>query len=179
MSRPVLPRRLLAGLAAATLTVGLVACADGEDDAVVGDTPVETTHDIDAAPADDPAGETEPVQLVDGQMIDLPAALSAGVDTYSFDFGAPVDVEEQEGRYLVSFDQGNYVAYSLDTDAWPVGGEIAETWLAEGGLDAEIGLPVTEESITDWEGRTQDFEHGTITVNPDEPVSIDVDQSIG
>lgn len=179
MSRPILPRRLLAGLAAATLACGLVACADGADDATFGDTPVETTQDIDDAPADDPEGGTEPVQLLDGQMIDLPAALSAGVDTYSFDFGAPIDVEEQAGRYLVSFDQGNYLVYSLATDAQPIGGEIAETWLAEGGIDAEIGLPVAEESITDRQGRAQNFENGTITVNPDEPISLDVDQSIG
>lgn len=111
---------------------------------------------------------------MDGSSADVPVELAEAVETQSTDFGQALDVEEgSDGEFLVTFDQGNYLAYSEDTGPQPMGGAIAEAWLEEEGLRSDLGLPTGTEEITEDEGRSQEFENGRITVNPDGGVEIE------
>ncbi|AGF72003.1 LGFP repeat-containing protein [Corynebacterium halotolerans] len=199
-------RRLLTGFAAASLTLGLAACASVEDDTRLGDdspeqtgaahtTPegadtanpgdITTVTDTTAGVQDEGAGgsqdtgdpqateegaegDTQEIDLVDGSSVAVPVPLAEAINTHSADFGTPTGVEEgSDGRYLVSYEEDSYLAYSADTGAQPLIGMIAQTWMNEGGLDSDLGLPTgPEEAIPDGEGWTQEFTNGTISWVP-------------
>ncbi|MCX7542140.1 hypothetical protein OS128_04310 [Corynebacterium sp. P5848] len=77
--------------------------------------------------------------------------------------GELTDLKEKDGRYLAAFNEGYYIAYSKDTGAQRLNGKIAETWMSEGGLESELGLPTAYEvERKDGNGWTQNFEHGDI-----------------
>ncbi|MCK7678082.1 hypothetical protein M0E84_08575 [Corynebacterium sp. CCM 9186] len=77
--------------------------------------------------------------------------------------GKLTDLEEKDGRYLAAFNEGHYIAYSKDTGAQRLNGKIAETWMSEGGLESELGMPTAYEvERQDGNGWTQNFEHGDI-----------------
>ncbi|MCK7675761.1 LGFP repeat-containing protein [Corynebacterium pygosceleis] len=78
--------------------------------------------------------------------------------------GKLTDLKEKHGRYLAAFNEGYYIAYSKDTGAQRLNGKIAETWMSEGGLDSELGMPTAYEvERQDGNGWTQNFQHGDIT----------------
>ncbi|MCL0120857.1 LGFP repeat-containing protein [Corynebacterium pygosceleis] len=77
--------------------------------------------------------------------------------------GQLTDLQEKDGRYLAAFNEGYYIAYSEATGAQRLNGKIAETWMSEGGLGSELGMPTAYEvERQDGNGWTQNFEHGDI-----------------
>lgn len=179
-------RRVLAGFAAATLSLGVVACSEAEEgldtagsaaaeatdsigDAVGGDDagssePADSTDTDDTDDTDSAEGDSVEVEGADGSTFQVPAAVAQAIDSYSSEFGAPVDVEESDNGTLVSFDEGNYLAYAEELGAQPVIGMIAESWVDEGGLDADVGLPTgPEEANADGNGWIQQFANGSIS----------------
>lgn len=131
------------------------------------DEDAEQTQDTQATGEGD-QGETREIDLVDGSSVAVPVPLAEAINTHSADFGTPTDVREgSDGRYLVSYEENSHLVYSADTDAQPLIGMIARTWMEEGGLDSEIGLPTgREETAPDGEGWTQEFTNGTISWVP-------------
>lgn len=172
MSRTTLSRRILAGFAATTLTLGLVACADDAED----DAPETTVETVEPAPGDPAADETAvdeadvesaDIELEDGTTVEVPVELADAVEEYSAEFGQATEIDDSEGTYLVTFQDADFLAYSTEVGAHPLTGEIAIAWTDDGGLGADLGLPVAaEEAAADGEGRTQQFQWGTITWTP-------------
>ncbi|MCL0246112.1 hypothetical protein JIM95_008175 [Corynebacterium sp. CCM 8835] len=77
--------------------------------------------------------------------------------------GKLTDLKEKHGRYLAAFNKGYYIAYSKETGAQRLNGKIAETWMAEGGLESDLGMPTAYEvERQDGNGWTQNFQHGDI-----------------
>ncbi len=195
MSRTTMTRRILTGVATASLALGLAACTPNASDDDEGDDSPEqtgtalttpegadtespraeaTVTDTTAGRPDNEDVETQEIELLDGGTADVPTELAEAVETRSTDFGQALEVEQgNDGEFLVTFDQGNYLAYSEDTGAQPMGGQIAETWLAEEGLRSDLGLPTGPEEIAEDEGRTQEFTGGTITVGPDGTAEVE------
>ncbi|QGU06879.1 LGFP repeat protein [Corynebacterium occultum] len=180
LERKTLRRRILAGAAALTLSLSVVACSDAEeatgtagdalssatdaagsaiDEATGGaDSPDETTE-----PGEEGSpGETTEVESADGEPLEVPAAVLPVAEQAGF--GAPTEVEEgAEGQTLVSFEEG-YVVNSVEGGAQSLVGMIAETWIDEGGLDSDVGVPVApEEANAEGNGWTQEFNNGTIS----------------
>lgn len=177
MSRTTLSRRILAGFAATTLTLGLVACADDAED----DAPETTVETVEPAPGDPAADETAAdetavdeadvesadIELEDGTTVEVPVELADAVEEYSAEFGQATEIDDSEGTYLVTFQDADFLAYSTEVGAHPLTGEIAIAWTDDGGLGSDLGLPVAaEEAAADGEGRTQQFQWGTITWTP-------------
>ena len=119
-----------------------------------------------AEDAMDDAEHKTDVTDVDGNEIAVPTPI---VEMYESmggtagHLGKLANLEEKDGRYLAAFNQGYYIAYSADTGAQRLNGKIAETWISEGGLDSELGMPTAYEvERQDGNGWTQNFEHGDI-----------------
>ena len=71
--------------------------------------------------------------------------------------------DRNEGKEaIVETEGGQKIVYSKDTGAHIVQGMIAETWMSEGGLDAPVGLPTSDEQTVD-KGWTQEFSNGSIS----------------
>ena len=71
------------------------------------------------------------------------------------------------GTWLATFlrdGYNHYIAYTPETGAQALHGEIAQTWLDMGGFDSTVGAPTNEEKqLLDGTGQRQTFEHGTIS----------------
>ena len=119
MSRTTLSRRILAGFAATTLTLGLVACADDAED----DAPETTVETVEPAPGDPAADETAvdeadvesaDIELEDGTTVEVPVELADAVEEYSAEFGQATEIDDSEGTYLVTFQDADFLAYSTE-----------------------------------------------------------------
>ncbi len=177
MSRTTLTRRLLAGFAATTLTLGLVACADEAED----DAPETTVETVEPAPEDPAAEETAAdetavdeadvdsadIELEDGTTVEVPVELADAVEEYSAEFGQATEIDDSDGTYLVTFEDADFLTYSTEVGAHPIVGEIAIAWTDDGGLNSDLGLAVdSEQPVDEGEGVTQQFQWGTITWTP-------------
>ncbi|QGU04135.1 LGFP repeat-containing protein [Corynebacterium comes] len=199
MKSTILTRRILAGAAAATLAFGVVACADDGDtagestvtttDAAGEETEVErdeveaSTPSVaeDAEEAEDgegaePTGDEVEYETTEGNVV-IPAAAAAAFDEYAADWGAPETVETNNiGHALAIFQGGNLVSFSEAGGAIPIGGEIGNTWLEDGGLENTIGLPTgPEQAAPEGNGWIQEFENGTISWLADEDGEFSAD----
>ncbi|ALC05837.1 hypothetical protein CDES_07120 [Corynebacterium deserti GIMN1.010] len=174
--------RILAGTAAVALSLGVVSCSEAEDAAnsatdaassatsaagsaineATGTDSADASEDTEATDgasgSDEASGDTTEVESADGSLISIPVAVLAVADQAGF--SAPESVEEGENGTLVSFAEG-YVVNSAEGGAQPLVGMIGETWIDEGGLDAEVGLPTGPEEAID-NGWTQPFTAGVI-----------------
>lgn len=186
-------RRLAGAFAATTLSLGLVACggeneenietsevettveetmpADETDPAEggVGESTVEET----SAP-DDAADETEEAAagdadesvslvLADGTTVLVTEDFASELENVPVQFGAPVQVTENEDAALAEFENGDLLVDSEEHGTQKVVGAIARVWLDGGGLDNPVGLPIEEESeADDANGWIQEFANGTI-----------------
>lgn len=180
-------RRILAGVAATTLALGVTACSEAEDAASqAGDAAGSATSAAGeaASSATSAAGEanesatasasesaegsdseTTEFKTADGKSVLVPAAFAEALDDAAGegDFGTPATIEEGEnGSFLAAFDNGNHITYSEETGAVKLIGEIGNTWVADGALANPIGLPTDTESEVDG-GWTQEFQNGTIS----------------
>lgn len=189
-----LTRRLLAGVAAVTLTFGVAACADdggdaGDETVTATDTAGEETEierdeveattpsveddadDVDDEDTDgvEPTGDEVEYETAEGTVA-ISAAAAAAFDGYAADWGAPETIETNNiGQALAIFADGNLVTFSEESGDIPIGGEIGNTWLEEGGLESTLGLPTgPEEATPEGNGWIQEFENGTISWLADE-----------
>lgn len=173
-------------LSAATLTLGLSACTtDGENkevtetatatettgtttatetasDAAKTETATATETATETATAT--ATETKAVEMVelDGQQV--PADIAAKIE----ELGGVKKLDgiskvTKEGKADVVF-LGDHrrVYFTPETGAHLIQGKILETWIEQGGVDSELGLPTSDEKeITN--GWQSDFQKGQIT----------------
>lgn len=183
-------RRVVAGLAAATLSFGVVACSDAENAAndakdtagsaandateAVGSAANEATgsNDDDGDDKGDNAddkgsnGDRQAVTTGAGEK-EVPADFASAIEDKTSEWGEPKDITEGENGSVATFDDDKLLAYSAETGAQPVIGKIAETWTAEGGVDSKVGLPTAPEQRDDddddsFESWKQSFSHGSI-----------------
>lgn len=179
-------RGLMSGVAAAALSVSLVACSEADDAADKAGDAAEQATDA-AGDAKDKAGDAKDKagdaaddakdkagDAKDGEMTDVvtadgskevPAKLAEAIDEHKDTWGAIQTVEQKGDKFLATFDDdSNNLVYSEDTGVVELVGQIGETWKAQGGIDSEIGLPTAEETkATEGTGWTQEFENGTIS----------------
>lgn len=165
-------RKFGASIAALALATGLAACSDNADDQATEEVmetetnvEVETSQvelESEEAEADE---ETTEITLQDGSTVLVPtAALEAGDEVGLDNWGDPINAENKGDKWLLEYDAEKNIAYSPETGAQPIVGEIASFWKENGGLDyEEIGMPTAGEVKTDDnDGWTQEFENGTI-----------------
>lgn len=168
----VISRRVLAGVAAATLALGVTACSDAEDsgDSTSSATSTETstqtsTSTASSEPSSSAAadGESVEVETASGESVLVPGAFAEALTDAEGDWGQPDTVEEGEnGAFVATYANGDAITYSEETGAVELVGEIGNTWAAEGGLGNPVGLPTAPETEVDG-GWTQDFQNGTIS----------------
>ncbi|MGV0325577.1 LGFP repeat-containing protein [Corynebacterium confusum] len=196
-------RRVVAGLAAATLSFGVVACSDAENAAndakdTAGSAANDATEAAGSAAndadgddkgesnADDSGsnGDKKAVTTGAGEK-EVPADFASAIEDKTSEWGEPKDITEGENGSVATFDDDKLLAYSAETGAQPVIGKIAETWTAEGGVDSKVGLPTAPEQRDDddddgFEGWKQSFSHGSIEWDYDDDhgqyeADVDVD----
>ncbi|MDV3209373.1 MAG: esterase [Rhodococcus ruber] len=76
--------------------------------------------------------------------------------------GAPTADQQDVGDGYVAEFEGGIIAWSPDTDAHVVWGEIRTAWEAQGGAGGELGFPISDERPIP-NGLESEFEMGTIT----------------
>lgn len=76
--------------------------------------------------------------------------------------GAPTADQQDVGDGYAAEFEGGIVAWSPDTDAHVVWGEIRTAWEAQGGAGGELGFPISDERPIP-NGLESEFEMGTIT----------------
>ncbi|WP_068158645.1 LGFP repeat-containing protein [Rhodococcus phenolicus] len=101
----------------------------------------------------------------DGQEYEISGAV---LDKYnetggaSGPLGPPTGSQESVGDGSVGEFQGGVIAWSPDTGAYVVGGEIQVAWEAVGGAGGDLGFPISDEHPIEG-GVQSDFEMGHIT----------------
>ncbi len=119
---------------------------------------------------DDDAVSTEMTEVTtkDGTKQEIPAAI-ATVAAKRTDLKSqnPQSVLVEDGKYLVNYGTiaGGYqynVAYTEDTGAVEIYGEIFNTWREDGAFNSKVGDPKSPEVKID-NGFSQEFTDGTIT----------------
>ena len=73
------------------------------------------------------------------------------------------------GKYQ-TFD-GGVIVFNLATGTYTVWGAIREAWEAQGGPGGPLGYPTSDEQDVDG-GKQSNFEHGSISWNPESGVSV-------
>lgn len=179
--------RLVAAAAVVALSLGAVACAS-DDATKVKDSATSAAEAATSAAKDGAdgaadkakeAGEAAGDKAADalegmaevtdaqGATVKIPAqakALWEKMGGAKGHLGAITSVTDRnEGKEaIVETEGGQKIVYSKDTGAHIVQGMIAETWMSEGGLDAPVGLPTSDEQTVD-KGWTQEFSNGSIS----------------
>ncbi|GAB3939419.1 LGFP repeat-containing protein [Corynebacterium tapiri] len=173
-------RRVVAGAAALTVAFGAVACSEADEaankagdaassatsaagDAAGGakDKAKEATESAKASESAGKEGATEEVATADGKTTLVPADLATAIANEEGNWGKPETIQEGEKGFLATYANGDQIVYADAIGAVPVVGKINETWMSEGGLDAEIGLPTAPENVIE-NGWDQSFQNGTI-----------------
>lgn len=188
-----LTRRVLAGAAAGALALGLVACSDDGNDGSIDETVTsnavtseadasdssESSESASASESDKTDGETQEIETAGGEKVAVPGALAKAIEEHESDFGKVTDVEEGENGTVATFENGDRIVYSEETGPIELVGKIGETWVEQGGLDAEVGLPTApEKDASEATGWTQEFQNGTISwIDEGSGFGADIQQS--
>lgn len=148
--------------ATATETTGTTTATETASDAAKTETATATETATETATAT--ATETKAVEMVelDGQQV--PADIAAKIE----ELGGVKKLDgiskvTKEGKADVVF-LGDHrrVYFTPETGAHLIQGKILETWIEQGGVDSELGLPTSDEKeITN--GWQSDFQKGQIT----------------
>jgi len=155
-------------LGSATSAVGSVAESVGSQaqSAVESITADDETEDTGAPEASEPAADqSSAVPGPDGESIELSGPILAkyleigGVDS---PLGAATGNQEEVGVGEVAEFDGGIIAWSPDTDAHIVWGEIRVAWEAAGGAAGDLGFPISDEEPIPG-GYRSNFEFGYIT----------------
>ncbi|WP_238588627.1 LGFP repeat-containing protein [Rhodococcus pyridinivorans] len=184
-----IPRRR-AALVAAAAAVGLVVagCSDdqsaeetvgsatsavqsaAESVASEAESAVESiTQGDDSPEAEEPAADqSSAVPGPDGEQVELSGPILQKYDEVggaSSPLGAATGQQEEVGDGYVAEFEGGIIAWSPDTDAHIVWGEIRTAWEAAGGAGGDLGFPITDEEQTP-DGARSNFQFGYITWAP-------------
>lgn len=171
-------------LSAATLTLGLTACTTDDADKEVTETATatETTGTTTATATDSAeasasesvatetatetatATETKAVEMVelDGQQV--PADIAAKIEELGGveKLDGISKVTKEGDADVVYLGEHRRVYFTPETGAHLIQGKILETWIEQGGVDSDLGLPTSDEKeITN--GWQSDFQKGQIT----------------
>lgn len=171
-------------LSAATLTLGLTACTTDDADKEVTETATatETTGTTTATETDSAetsasesvatetatetatATETKAVEMVelDGQQV--PADIAAKIEELGGveKLDGISKVTKEGDADVVYLGEHRRVYFTPETGAHLIQGKILETWIEQGGVDSDLGLPTSDEKeITN--GWQSDFQKGQIT----------------
>ena len=182
-------KRSAAAVAAGGLLLGAAACSDDDDsdttsttDATAGavddldgaDGGADATDgaeggadatdgaegdDADGAEGDDVEGAGNGA---DGELSEGLAAAYEEMGGETGELGALQNVESGDAGTLATFDNG-WLTESADGTVTPLVGEIGNTWVADGGLENELGLPTAPETGDAATGWQQTFENGTLS----------------
>lgn len=169
-----------ATLAAAIAATGLVVSACGDSDTTAEDvvgsvTSVaesavdQATSAVESVTADDPddpaADESVEVPAEDGGTVELSGPILEKYNELggaeSPLGGATGDQEDVGDGYVAEF-EGGVIAWSPDTDAHVVWGEIRVAWEAEDGASGDLGFPISDEEMIPG-GAQSNFQFGSIT----------------
>ncbi|MCF4006844.1 hypothetical protein L1O03_06580 [Corynebacterium uropygiale] len=178
-----LNRRILAGTAAVALTLGLAACSQDAKEAASSATDAagnaaasatsaagdaansakESAGDAASSAADAAKGGADKLTSIPTAQgdVEVPAAVATAAEENQLGEAVGVTKGNDEGQYIVEYSDGRYVVNTEDNGGVLIQGKIAETWLEQGGYDAEVGVPVSAEQRID-NGWTQEFTKGTI-----------------
>ncbi|SDS24626.1 LGFP repeat-containing protein [Corynebacterium timonense] len=174
-------KKIAASAAALALVTGLTACADEEqpEETTAQETAAEESEEqpseeVTPEPeeqqeqanesTDTPEGVTVEVTTADGATVLVPQGVAEAMSQYAeADWGEPVEVEEVDNGWIVSYDDEHYIAWNENTGGAPTWGEIANNWLTNVRADSSLGFPVAPEEVhPDQEGWVQEFENGRI-----------------
>ncbi|APT92852.1 hypothetical protein CPHO_08085 [Corynebacterium phocae] len=98
--------------------------------------------------------------------VELPADFADEAVAKGQEWGLNIeDVQTTDKGTLVNYGDNKLLVHNAETGKTvPVIGKIAETYIENGGLEAEVGLPVEPEQVTDHAtGWNQEFTNGTIS----------------
>lgn len=127
------------------------------------------TQDDDTTAESDPAADqSSAVPGPDGEEVELSGAILAKYDEVggaSSPLGAATGEQEEVGDGNVAEFEGGIIAWSPDTDAHVVWGEIRTAWEAEGGAGGDLGFPISDEEQSP-DGARSNFQFGYITWAP-------------
>ncbi|UYP19962.1 esterase [Rhodococcus sp. Z13] len=150
-------------VASATSAVGSVAESVGSQ----AESVVESiTQGDDSPQADEPAADqTSAVPGPDGEEVELsgPILLKYNeVGGVSSPLGPATGEQDDVGDGYVAEFEGGIIAWSPDTEAHIVWGEIRTAWEAAGGAGGDLGFPISDEERTPA-GARSNFQFGYIT----------------
>lgn len=180
-------RRFTAGLAAASLSLALVACSDAEDAAnSAGDAAKSAANEAtekagsavaDATGAKGSESESEGADASEGAAgkdsgekktistpagdFEVPAAFASAIEEKAGEWGDVQSIENTDAGSLATFAEDKLLAFNEESGAQPIIGKIAETWKGDGGLANKVGLPTAPEQA-EGNGWVQKFTNGTI-----------------
>lgn len=166
-------KRTVTVIAAGGLVLGAAACGDDDTSDTVSEMSTaaesgaaEASDAVDGSDSDSGSSDTE---LTEG----LQAAYDEAGGEQG-EWGAVKSVESRDGATLATFEHA-WAVENSDGDVVPLIGKIGETWVDDGGLDNDIGLPTAPETGDAMQGWTQDFENGTIAWMQDDQGTWDAD----
>lgn len=184
--------RRSASIAAAVAAVGLVAVGCGDDNSAsdvvgsatsavgsaaesVGSQAQSAVESITAGedaestgsgePSEPAADQSSAVPGPNGEEVELSGPIlakymeSGGAES---PLGNATGNQEEVGDGDVAEFQGGVIAWSPDTDAHIVWGEIRVAWEADGGAGGELGFPISDEEVVPG-GFRSNFQNGYIT----------------
>ncbi|MBE7338526.1 LGFP repeat-containing protein [Corynebacterium aurimucosum] len=184
-------RRFAAGIAAATLSLGVVACSDAEDAAKdAGDAAQSAASDAteaagsaakdakdsmkdsesadssesDSAESKDGSGaegDKESVSTANGD-VEVPSDFAQAIKEKAAEWGDPESIENTDKGSVATFAKDKLLVFGEGDGTQPIIGKIAETWTEEGGLESKVGLPTGPEQA-EGNGWVQEFTNGTIS----------------
>lgn len=170
-------KKTLALISATVISsLALVACGSEEDTSPEQETATETTTsveettsdqtdtdtDTEETPTADQDSEAEQIETADGNTVIVPSEFAAAISEQEAEWGAPLLVRSEGENFLAEFGEDHWLTFNAEAGAQPLVGMIAHTWLEEGGLNAEIGLPV-EAEVEGENGWSQAFQGGAIS----------------
>ncbi|HET8992361.1 MAG TPA: esterase, partial [Rhodococcus sp. (in: high G+C Gram-positive bacteria)] len=136
--------------------------AQGADETTGADGTTDAEGTEGTEPAED---QTSAVPGPDGESVELSGEILAKyneVGGESSPLGMATGNQEDVGDGNIAEFEGGIIAWSPDTDAHIVWGEIRVAWEAEGGAGGELGFPVSDEHPIE-NGLQSDFAGGNIT----------------
>ncbi|WP_435278500.1 LGFP repeat-containing protein [Rhodococcus yananensis] len=164
-----MPRRataVAAGFAATGLILAGCTTDDVQDVTESGTSAAESI--VENLPGDTHEPLTDQSSAVpgaDGQPVEISGHILAKYDEVGGDaspLGPATGNQEEIGDGAVTEFEGGIIAWSPDTDAHIVWGEIRVAWEAAGGAGGELGFPISDEHPIEG-GLQSDFENGHIT----------------
>lgn len=92
--------------------------------------------------------------------------------SFGSSLGAPrARADRSDGTWVVKLDQGTIVGGPHE-QARLVSGAAFALWVERGGMDGEMGLPVSAQRDVPGVGKVQDFQHGRVVIDYLDPLDV-------